>query len=89
MDASKYKNYELALLFVKYISNKFTGNYAEIKIPQGASFADMVALKGKADIGDQLNKKIFEPIADANNLPRFTAQVLPLAWICNFPSGAA
>lgn len=71
MDASQYKDYVLALLFIKYISDKFTDDYAEIKIPQGASFADMVALKGKPDIGDRLNKQIFEPIAKENNLPRF------------------
>jgi predicted metal-dependent hydrolase len=29
-------------------------------IPEGASFKDMVALKGKSDIGDQINKKIRE-----------------------------
>jgi hypothetical protein len=28
----------------------------------------MVALKGKADIGDQINKKIIAPIAKANDL---------------------
>ena len=71
MDASQYKDYVLALLFVKYISDKYTGEYAEITIPPGASFADMVALKGSSDLGDQLNKKIFEPIASENGLPKF------------------
>lgn len=28
----------------------------------------MVALKGKTDIGDQINKKIIEPLASANKL---------------------
>ncbi len=28
----------------------------------------MVALKGKSDIGDQINKKILGPLAKANNL---------------------
>ena len=41
---------------------------APISIPQGASFADMVALKGKTDIGDQINKKILGPLAQANKL---------------------
>ena len=71
MDASQYKDYVLALLFVKYISDKYTDEYAEITIPPGASFADMVALKGDPELGDKLNKRIFQPIADANNLPRF------------------
>ena len=71
MDASQYKDYVLALLFVKYISDKYTGEYAEITIPPGASLPDMVALKGSSDLGDQLNKKIFEPIASENGLPEF------------------
>jgi type I restriction enzyme M protein len=40
--------------------------YAPITVPKGASFADMVALKGKPDIGDQINKKIVAPLAEAN-----------------------
>src|SRR3954466_2182028 len=69
MDASQYKDYVLVLLFVKYVSDKYAGQtYAPISIPKGASFADMVALKGKPDIGDQINKKILGPLAQANNL---------------------
>ncbi len=69
MDASQYKDYVLVLLFVKYISDKYAGQpYAPIAIPRGASFADMVALKGKSDIGDQINKKILGPLANANKL---------------------
>ncbi len=69
MDASQYKDYVLVLLFVKYVSDRYTGQpYAAITIPSGASFADMVALKGKPDIGDQINKKILGPLAQANKL---------------------
>ncbi|WP_154818245.1 type I restriction-modification system subunit M, partial [Burkholderia pseudomallei] len=69
MDASQYKDYVLVLLFVKYVSDKYAGQrYAPITIPEGASFADMVALKGKPDIGDQINKKIVGPLAAANKL---------------------
>jgi type I restriction enzyme M protein len=69
MDASQYKDYVLVLLFVKYISDKYAGvPYAPITIPPGASFKDMVALKGKPDIGDQINKKIIGPLANANKL---------------------
>jgi type I restriction enzyme M protein len=69
MDASQYKDYVLVLLFVKYVSDKYAGvPYAPIKIPEGASFKDMVALKGKPDIGDQINKKIIGPLANANKL---------------------
>jgi type I restriction enzyme M protein len=69
MDASQYKDYVLVLLFVKYVSDRYAGQpYAPITIPAGASFADMVELKGKSDIGDQINKKILGPLAQANNL---------------------
>jgi type I restriction enzyme M protein len=69
MDASQYKDYVLVLLFVKYVSDRYAGQpFAPITIPAGASFADMVELKGKSDIGDQINKKILGPLAQANNL---------------------
>src|ERR1700730_2479273 len=80
MDASQYKDYVLVLLFIKYVSDKYAGvPYASIIIPEGASFKDMVALKGKTDIGDQINKKIIAPLADANKLsdmPDFNAEKL-------------
>lgn len=69
MDASQYKDYVLVLLFLKYVSDKYAGQpFAPITIPDGAAFADMVALKGKPDIGDQINKKIVGPLASANKL---------------------
>ena len=69
MDASQYKDYVLVLLFIKYISDKYAGvPYAPIIIPEGSSFKDMVALKGKATIGDDINKKIIAPIVEANKL---------------------
>ncbi|MFH1444713.1 MAG: type I restriction-modification system subunit M [Candidatus Peregrinibacteria bacterium] len=69
MDASQYKDYVLVLLFLKYISDKYAGvPFAPITIPEGSSFKDMVALKGKATIGDDINKKIIAPIAEANKL---------------------
>ena len=69
MDASQYKDYVLVLLFIKYISDKYADQpYAPITIPAGASFADMVALKGKSDIGDRINKKIIAPLANDNQL---------------------
>jgi len=69
MDASQYKDYVLVLLFIKYISDKYAGvPYAPITVPKGASFKDMVELKGKPTIGDDINKKIIGKIAEANNL---------------------
>jgi type I restriction enzyme M protein len=62
------KDYVL-VLFIKYVSDKYAGvPYAPITIPAGASFKDMVALKGKSDIGDQINKKTIDPLAKANKL---------------------
>ncbi|MGZ8248947.1 type I restriction-modification system subunit M N-terminal domain-containing protein [Methylomagnum sp.] len=72
MDASQYKDYILVLLFIKYVSDKYAGlPFAPITIPAGASFKDMAALKGKPDIGDQINKRIIAPLADANKLSDF------------------
>ncbi|MDP2992890.1 MAG: class I SAM-dependent DNA methyltransferase, partial [Deltaproteobacteria bacterium] len=69
MDASQYKDYVLVMLFIKYISDKYAGvPYALITIPKGASFKDMVALKGNREIGDLINKKIIGPIANTNKL---------------------
>lgn len=67
MDASQYKDYVLVLLFLKYISDKYAGRpFAPVKIPAGAGFADMIALKGKSTIGDDINKKIIGPLTQAN-----------------------
>ena len=69
MDASQYKDYVLFLLFIKYISDKY-GNSDDfappVTIPPGASFKDMVALKGVSDIGDKINTQIIAPLVEAN-----------------------
>ena len=68
MDASQYKDYVLTLLFVKYVSDKHTGDpNALIEVPRGGGFADMVKLKGNKEIGDRINKIIGE-LATANDL---------------------
>jgi type I restriction enzyme M protein len=64
MDASQYKDYVLVLLFMKYVFDK--GDRV-VEIPAGASFNDMVKLKGQPDIGDKINKIIGE-FAKANDL---------------------
>lgn len=72
MDASQYKDYVLVLLFIKYVSDKYAGvPFAPITVPEGASFKDMVALKGQPDIGDKINKEIIAPLASANKLSDF------------------
>jgi type I restriction enzyme M protein len=78
MDASQYKDYVLVMLFIKYVSDKYAGQpFSPIEIPDGATFSDMILLKGKSDIGDQINKKIIEPLRDANKLtmPDFNDKV--------------
>lgn len=68
MDALQYKDYILVLLFVKYVSDKYAGEkYVSIEIPKGGSFQDMVALKGKKDIGEGIDK-IIAALAEANGL---------------------
>ncbi|WP_416467502.1 type I restriction-modification system subunit M [Pseudomonas sp. LFS044] len=68
MDASQYKDYVLVLLFVKYVSDKYAGDPSSlIEVPEGGSFADMVALKGDKEIGDKINQ-IIACLAEANNL---------------------
>lgn len=69
MDASQYKDYVLFMLFIKYISDKYGNSDAfapPVIIPKGASFRDMIALKGKPDIGDKINTQIIQPLIDAN-----------------------
>ena len=68
MDASQYKDYVLTMLFMKYVSDKYKGDpHGMIVIPKGASFDDMVALKGDKEIGDKINK-IIGALAEENDL---------------------
>src|SRR3989304_2432338 len=68
MDASQYKDYVLVLLFMKYVSDRAASQKSYLlDVPKGASFADMVALKGDKEIGDRINK-IIAKLAEANDL---------------------
>jgi type I restriction enzyme M protein len=70
MDASQYKDYVLFMLFIKYVSDKYgdSDDFAPpVTIPKGASFNDMVALKGDSDIGNKINTQIIQPLIDANS----------------------
>jgi type I restriction enzyme M protein len=68
MDASQYKDYVLVLLFMKYVSDRAkSGRNSLLEIPTGGGFSDLVALKGKKDIGDGINKVIAK-LAEANDL---------------------
>lgn len=70
MDASQYKDYVLFMLFIKYVSDKYgnyTGFQSPVVIPEGASFRDMIALKGNPDIGNLINTQIIQPLIDKNS----------------------
>src|SRR6266550_4362937 len=69
MDASQYKDYVLFMLFIKYVTDKY-GNSSDfappVTIPEGASFNDMLLLRGKSDIGDKINTQVIAPLVHAN-----------------------
>ena len=67
MDASQYKDYVLVLLFMKYVSDRAKGGRDSLlDIPEGGGFDALVTLKGKAHIGDGINKVIGK-LADTND----------------------
>ncbi len=70
MDASQYKDYVLFMLFIKYITDKYgssTDFAPPVTIPRGASFKDMLDLRGKSDIGDKINTQVIAPLVQAND----------------------
>lgn len=70
MEPSEYKNYILTLLFVKYISDKYSGDspdYAEVIVPDDANFKALKSLRGKQNIGEGINI-ILSRLAQENDL---------------------
>ena len=68
MDASQYKDYILTLLFMKYISDKAkTVPDSLIVVPEGGSFDDMLAARGKPNIGERF-EEIIGKLAETNEL---------------------
>lgn len=69
MDASQYKNYVLIMLFLKYISDKSKSKDIDslVEVPAGCTFEDIIKLKHKDNIGEEMNK-ILKKIATANSL---------------------
>lgn len=65
MDASQYKDYVLIILFVKYLSDKAGQPGFRLKVPEGCSFKDFVALKQDDKIGEKMNTKL-EAIKELN-----------------------
>ena len=71
MDASQYNDYVLTMLFMKYVSDKYKGvRRGMIRVPERASYDDMVAAKGDmglagyggSNIADSLDLAFLNPI---------------------------
>ena len=65
VEPARYKDYVLVLLFFKYVSDRYKGQpFAEFTISQGASFEDLIAAKGKSDVGERVDKIIQKFLED-------------------------
>ena len=65
VEPARYKDYVLVLLFFKYVSDRYKGQkFAEFTISQGASFEDLIAAKGKSDVGERADKIIQKFLED-------------------------
>ena len=54
--------------FVKYVTDKFKGvKYADITVPEGGSFDDLVAIKNDPNIGEKMDKVIYKLAEEGNN----------------------
>lgn len=68
VEPARYKDYVLTLLFFKYVSDRYKGQrYGDFTVGEGASFEDLVAAKGKKDIGERVDK-ILSAFLEANQL---------------------
>lgn len=68
VEPSRYKDYVLTLLFFKYVSDKYKGQpFSEFIVPEGASFDDLIAAKGKSDVGERVDK-IIQKFLEVNKL---------------------
>ena len=65
VEPARYKDYVLVLLFFKYVSDRYKGQpFAEFTISKGASFEDLIATKGKSDVGERVDKIIQKFLED-------------------------
>lgn len=65
VEPSRYKDYVLVLLFFKYVSDRYKGQpFAEFTISKGTSFEDLIAAKGKSDVGERVDKIIQKFLED-------------------------
>lgn len=65
VEPARYKDYVLVLLFFKYVSDRYKDQpFAEFTIGKGASFEDLIAAKGKSDVGERVDKIIQKFLED-------------------------
>lgn len=68
VEPARYKDYVLLLLFFKYVSDRYKGQlYGEYTVKEGASFDDLIKLKGNSNIGEEVDK-IIQSFLEANGL---------------------
>lgn len=68
VEPARYKDYVLTLLFFKYVSDRYKGQrYGDFIVEEGASFDDLIAAKGKKDIGERVDK-ILSTFLEKNQL---------------------
>ena len=68
VEPSRYKDYVLVLLFFKYVSDRYKGQkFAEFTVNPGGSFDDLIAAKGKSDVGERVDV-IIQKFLDDNRL---------------------
>ena len=68
VEPARYKDYVLLLLFFKYVSDRYKGQkYEDYTIEEGASYDDLIKLKGTKNIGEEVDK-ILEKFLRKNNL---------------------
>jgi type I restriction enzyme M protein len=68
VEPARYKDYVLVLLFHKYVSDRYKGQpYAMFKVTPETSFDALVQAKGKADVGERVNK-IIQRFMEDNHL---------------------
>lgn len=75
VEPARYKDYVLTLLFFKYVSDRYKGQrYGDFTVEEGASFDDLIAAKGKKDIGERVDK-ILSAFLEENQLQGSLSEV--------------
>lgn len=75
VEPARYKDYVLLLLFHKYVTDRYKGQpYAMFKVNPGTSFDDLIAAKGKTDVGERVDK-IIQKFMEDNHLQEALPEV--------------